>query len=241
MERESETRSQRIDPRLEAAGWSVAAYDPSHPSPSHYGGRAVEEFPTENGPADYALCSQSAVVGVVEAKKVSFGAQSVLTQAERYARGLSQNPWSFDEGLKVPFLYSTNGESIWFRDARDSRNRSREIATFHTQDALSEMLSTDLDSSLSDLAELRPNQLLRPYQVEANEAVENAIRQRKRQMLLAMATGTGKTLTMVSQVHRLMRSGVARRILFLVDRRALAAQAVRAFASYQRPASYDDL
>jgi len=51
-------------------------------------------------------------------------------------------------------------------------------------------------------------------------------------MLVAMATGTGKTFTMVNEVYRLMKSGVAKRILFLVDRRALAAQAVRAFASF---------
>ena len=52
-------------------------------------------------------------------------------------------------------------------------------------------------------------------------------------MLVAMATGTGKTFTTVNQVYRLMKSGVARRILFLVDRRALAAQAVNAFASFE--------
>src|SRR5207245_7368413 len=51
--------------------------------------------------------------------------------------------------------------------------------------------------------------------------------------LLAMATGTGKTFTLVNQVYRLMKSAVAQRVLFLVDRRALAAQAVRAFASFQ--------
>jgi type I restriction enzyme R subunit len=52
-------------------------------------------------------------------------------------------------------------------------------------------------------------------------------------MLVAMATGTGKTFTMVNEIYRLMKSGVARRVLFLVDRRALAAQAVRAFGSYE--------
>ena len=52
-------------------------------------------------------------------------------------------------------------------------------------------------------------------------------------MLVAMATGTGKTFTMVNEVYRLMKSEVARRILFLVDRRALAAQAVLAFASFE--------
>jgi type I restriction enzyme R subunit len=48
-----------------------------------------------------------------------------------------------------------------------------------------------------------------------------------------MATGTGKTFTIVNEVYRLMKSGAARRILFLVDRRALAAQAVQAFASFE--------
>jgi type I restriction enzyme R subunit len=80
-----------------------------------------------------------------------------------------------------------------------------------------------------------PNQhpALRPYQRDANRAVEEAIADRKRQMLVAMATGTGKTFTTVNQVYRLMKSGVGRRILFLVDRRALAAQAVNAFASFE--------
>ena len=74
---------------------------------------------------------------------------------------------------------------------------------------------------------------LRPYQRQANEAIEKALADRRRQMLVAMATGTGKTFTMVNQVYRLMESGVGKRILFLVDRRALAAQAVRAFASFE--------
>src|SRR5262249_19839287 len=65
------------------------------------------------------------------------------------------------------------------------------------------------------------------------DEVEKAIAQRKRTLLLAMATGCGKTFTLVNQVYRLMKSGVGRRILFLVDRRALAAQAVRAFASFE--------
>ena len=52
-------------------------------------------------------------------------------------------------------------------------------------------------------------------------------------MLVAMATGTGKTFTLVNEIYRLMKSGVAKRVLFLVDRRALAAQAVRAFGSFE--------
>ncbi len=51
-------------------------------------------------------------------------------------------------------------------------------------------------------------------------------------MLVTMATGPARR-HMVNEVYRLMKSGVARRVLFLVDRRALAAQAVRAFASFE--------
>src|SRR6185295_1621539 len=74
---------------------------------------------------------------------------------------------------------------------------------------------------------------LRAYQTRANDAVETAVAAGKRQMLVAMATGTGKTFTMVNQAYRLLRSQTAKRILFLVDRRALAAQAVRAFSVFE--------
>jgi len=95
------------------------------------------------------------------------------------------------------------------------------------------MLTRDFDSEIGVLATVPQNLYLRPYQVDANSAIEQAIRDRKRKMLVTMATGTGKTLTMVNETYRLMKSGVARRVLFLVDRRALAAQAVRAFASFE--------
>jgi type I restriction enzyme, R subunit len=52
-------------------------------------------------------------------------------------------------------------------------------------------------------------------------------------MLIAMATGTGKTFMTVNEIYRLMKAGAAKRILFLVDRRALAAQAVRTFVSFE--------
>src|SRR4029079_19598137 len=74
---------------------------------------------------------------------------------------------------------------------------------------------------------------IRPYQKEANRATEAAIAERKRHILLAMATGTGKTYTLVNQIYRLMEAGVAKRVLFLVDRRVLAAQAVRAFSAFE--------
>lgn len=226
------TRKNRIDTRLEALGWKVVPFNPARPL-STFPQHAITEYQTEDGPADYALCLGGSLLGIVEAKKVSLGPQNALVQAERYARAIPANPFDFN-GLRVPFLYSTNGEVLWFHDIRHPLNRSRRVADFHTPSALQEVLSRDFDAACSWFA-AHPNHhpMLRPYQIEANAAVEQAIADRKRQMLVAMATGTGKTFTLVNQAYRLMKSGVARRILFLVDRRALAAQAVNAFASFE--------
>ena len=229
---EWETRKTLIDPKLKAAGWSVVPCDPA-PSLSKYERCAIEEYPTGNGPADYALCTDNRLLGIVEAKALTLGPQNCLTQAERYSRGATANLLNYD-GFRVPFLYSTNGEVIWFHDARHSLNRSRKIAAFHTPDALAEMLDKDFEETCANLGRI-PNDhhFLRPYQREANRAIEQAITDRKRQMLVAMATGTGKTVTMVNQIYRLMKSGLGKRVLFLVDRRVLAAQAVRAFAAFE--------
>src|SRR5947199_9331279 len=54
-------------------------------------------------------------------------------------------------------------------------------------------------------------------------------------MMVAMATGTGKTYLTVAQIYRLLESKLVRRILFLVDRKALAAQAVREFNAFNTP------
>ncbi len=231
-ESERLTRRRRIDPRVKRAGWSTIVPFRPDLTPGALSATAVEEYETANGPADYALCDGGRILGVAEAKKVSVGPQGVLTQAERYAKGIDGET-RYQGEFGVPFLYSTNGEEIWFHDVRDPLNRSRRVAEFHTPAALTEMLGRDGSAEFAKLTTLPQNLRLRPYQIEANTAIEQAIRERKRKMLLTMATGTGKTLTMVNEVYRLMKSGVARRVLFLVDRRALAAQAVRAFSSFE--------
>ena len=185
------------------------------------------------GPADYGLVSAGRVLGVVEAKKLSVGPDGVLTQAARYSRGLPPQGFDLPAGHQVPFLYSTNGERIFFHDVRFELNRSREVSGFHTPDALHEMLGRDFDVQLRLLDLIPMRDRMRPYQIDASTAIERALRQRKRKMLVTMATGTGKTLMTVHEIYRLMKSGVARRVLFLVDRKALAAQTVRAFNSFE--------
>lgn len=231
-ESEAITRAKRIDPRLKQAGWKVLRYQ--HGQPGNYSRSAVGEYETTNGPADYALCEGDTALGVVEAKKLTVGPEGVLSQAARYSKGFTGNPdFHLPDGHHVPFLYSTNGERIMFHDVRNPLNRSREVSGFHTLEALQEMLGRDLDTGLDDLRALPPHPRIRPYQVEASQAIEDAVEHRKRKMLVTMATGTGKTVTTVNEVYRLMKSGVARRVLFLVDRKALAAQAVRAFKSFE--------
>lgn len=232
LESERETRRKRVDPLLKVAGWKIVDAKPGLEI-SKLTNHAVREYETSNGPADYALVVGGQLLGIVEAKKVTLGPQNVLTQAERYSKGAAAGAINF-RGYRAPFLYSTNGEVIWFHDVRHKLNRSRPIAGFHQPAAQAEMFGRNFEEECRRLAaEPNAHLHLRPYQVEADTAIEQAIADRKRQMLVAMATGTGKTFTLVNEVYRLMKSGVGKRILFLVDRRALAAQAVRAFASFE--------
>jgi type I restriction enzyme, R subunit len=127
-ESESETRRTRIDPKLIEQGWEIVPFDPSLPLIA-YTNHAVTEYPTANGPADYALFVAGRLLAVVEGKRVTLGPQNVLTQAERYAQGVQDSPFNF-RGFRAPFLYSTNGELFWFHDIRDQLSRSRALRPF---------------------------------------------------------------------------------------------------------------
>lgn len=231
-ESEYQTRKKRIDKILQSAGWKVIPFKEGMDI-SNCDQDAIEEYQTENGPADYLLVYKGAPIAVVEAKKVSLGPQNVLVQAQRYARGVKESPFNFGE-YKVPFVYSTNGEIIWFQDLREEVSYSRQVVSFHTAAALREMLDHFKTPALEWL-EQNPSDhpRLRDYQLEANHRIEKALQDKKREMLVAMATGTGKTFMIVSEIYRLMKSGYGKRILFLVDRKALAAQAVKAFAAFE--------
>jgi type I restriction enzyme R subunit len=229
------TRKLLIDKRLRAAGWRVTPFVPGKPL-SALECCAVEEYPTDNGPADYVLVVGGQILAVVEAKKLSVGPGNVLVQAARYASGITQSGLSYGP-YGVPFLYATNGEVLRFHDVRHDLNVSRTVVAFHTPAALVEFLGRDLEAGIAALGGLaNDGERLRPYQRDANTAIETSIARRKNAMLVAMATGTGKTFTMVNEVYRLMKTGVAKRVLFLVDRRALAAQAVKAFAAFDAEA-----
>ncbi len=235
-ESEWKTRKTRIDAQLKALcpAWDIIRFKVGM-NTSILSRHAVEEYSTTNGPADYALFVKGKLLGIIEAKKVAVNPQNVLEQAKRYSAGAENTIGKWGE-LKVPFLYSSNGTQIWFADVRDKGYYARELMNFHTPDALEEMLGRNSDDYKKWFADT-PNEieLLRLYQKKAIRETEKAIIENKRKLMLAMATGTGKTFTSVSAIYRMIKSSFARRVLFLVDRRALAAQAAQAFSSFITP------
>src|SRR6266446_6533775 len=229
------TRKSRIDRRLKQKGWQLVRFSPAL-NLKALDRAAVEELPTANGPADYALFVKGQLLGIIEAKKVTVNPQNVLEQAKRYAAGVfdAVGEWN---GLRVPFLYASNGTIIWHLDTRTKKLVSRQLSHFNTPEALEARFAHDASAAGSYLLETPPEQIakLRPYQRECIVEVEKAILGNKHDMMVAMATGTGKTYLTVAQVYRLLESKLVRKVLFLVDRKVLAAQAVREFNAFNTP------
>ena len=78
-ESERTTRRKRIDPLLRQQGWTIVPFVPGRPTTA-YTFHAVTEYPTANGPVDYALFVGGILVGVIEAKRLSLGPQNVLNE-----------------------------------------------------------------------------------------------------------------------------------------------------------------
>jgi len=238
-ELEWQTRRDRINKKLTSLPqpWTIIKYKDNLQiaSLTHH---AVEEYPTDNGPADYAFFVDGNLLGFLEAKRVSVGAQNVLEQAKRYSKGIKRGNGKWGP-YGVPLLYSSNGENEYFLDIRKDQNLPRRISTFHTPDGINEIFAKGQNYYNINVIQSPPAfYQIRPYQVNAITAVEQAINDGKREMLVAMATGTGKTFVTVAQIYRLLKSQQFKRILFLVDRRALAAQAVREFGRFNTPSGY---
>ncbi|XKH59578.1 type I restriction-modification system endonuclease [Halomonas sediminis] len=208
------------------------------------------------GRADYVLFAGLAPIAVVEAKKENTNVAGKIHQAERYSKGFKVEAplvgtWELagrtiawpadDEGhYMVPFVYSCNGRpyvpqlaeqsGTWFRDARDPSNTRRALSRFHTPAGLLDLLERDKENAEKLLKNEPFGYLkLRDYQQKAITATENALSRNVRSVLLAMATGTGKTRTIIGLMYRFLKTERYHRILFLVDRTALGQQAIDAF------------
>ena len=236
-ESEAKTRKIRIDKKLQSSTLSWTIVDSKAVNDySSLTAHAVKEYPTQTGPADYALFVEGKLLGIIEAKKVATGPGNVLEQAKRYSRSVPNTVGEWRD-YKVPFLYATNGELIYHLDVRKKENTAYQLKDFHSPQTLLDKYNKDTQKA-GRWFEQRPVQeisRLRPYQIKAIEAIEKNLCEGKKSLLIAMATGTGKTFTMVSSMYRLLKSGFAKRILFLVDRRALAAQTVSAISAFETP------
>ncbi|MBB4636473.1 type I restriction-modification system endonuclease [Longimicrobium terrae] len=253
---EAETR-ERIDQQLRDAGWEadtrVLRYG-AGTRPERGRSIAIAEWPTASGPADYVLFDGLVAVAAVEAKRAGVNVPGALEQAARYSRDYSPGahaqpaggPW---DGHHIPFLFAANGRGylaqvqersgVWFRDARRRTNHPRALAGWYSPEGLRNLLAQDVAAAEEALRATDPHGPdLREYQVQAIQAVEAALLRGERRVMVAMATGTGKTRVAVILLHRLLESGLFRRVLFLVDRNTLGEQAHGVFSSVTVEGTY---
>ncbi len=243
---EAETR-QLIDRQLQQAGWEADSENLNNwkykTAPQKGHNMAIAEWVLPNGQrADYALFKGLEFYGIVEAKKWDQDIAGQMAQPKEYSREV---PFRSDYLLvdndmgeyKVPFIYTANGRpylkqykeksGIWFWDARNPKESAYALEEFHHPEDLALKLTSQnpelADQDLVDDQDF-PKFADRDYQVEAIKSIEEAIKDGKKRILLAMATGTGKTRTAIALMYRLLKHKRARRILYLVDRNSLGQQ-----------------
>ncbi|NPD86396.1 DEAD/DEAH box helicase family protein [Lentimicrobium sp. L6] len=227
---EAQTRKEIIDNRLLKAGWNVSDRT-----------QVIEEFDIivnanlvqeASTPyrghqfSDYVLLGKDGKpLAVVEAKKTCVDADLGREQAKQYCNNIQKQ-----QGGELPFCFYTNGHDIIFWDL--DNYPPRKVHGFPNLDDLERY--QHLRKNRKPLAEelINKNIAGRDYQINAIRSVMEAIEKRKRQFLLVMATGTGKTRVSIALVEALMRGGWAERVLFLVDRIALKEQGLDAFKEY---------
>lgn len=220
MDNEAATRARKIDVQLRAAGWMSSNQ------------RMIEEFvlpssvPTENTEfADYALVNgRKEPLAIVEAKRSSRSALEGERQANDYADRILQL-----RGVD-PFIFLANGNEIWFQDR--SRYPVRKVSGFFSQDDLERLHFLGKYRQPTSDSDINEKIAGRGYQIEAIRTISERIEASRRKFLLVMATGTGKTRTIIGLVDLLMRCQWIQRVLFLADRRELVKQSLDAFKEH---------
>lgn len=228
MKNEKLTRKEIIDHRLKQAGWNVT--DRTQVIEEFDIHLTVVEEPTTpyagHQYSDYVLLGKDGKpLAVVEAKKTSVDAALGREQAKQYCYNIKQT-----HGVDLPFCFYTNGHDIYFWDL--DNYPPKKVYGFPTRDDLERYAY--IRKARKQLAgELINTKIAgRNYQIASIRAVMEAVEKRKRNFLLVMATGTGKTRTCIALVDALMRAGWAERVLFLVDRIALRDQTLEAFKEH---------
>lgn len=255
---EAETRYM-IDTQLRKVGWEADSENLRYGKgirPQKGKNLAIAEWPTlsaagNKGRADYALFAGEKLVAVIEAKAEHKDIPSVIDyQCKEYAQNIRPEDEKYVittwGKYKAPLVFATNGRpylaqletksGIWFLDLRESANMPKALRGWISPDGMLKLLESDIEKADKALQTLPYDFLrdkdglnLRQYQLNAIQAAETAVINGQKSILLAMATGTGKTRTVLGMIYRFLKTGRFNRILFLVDRTALGEQAEDVF------------
>jgi len=223
---EAQTRDAFIDILLAEAGWTFTR-------PGHDTEFPVTGMPNTSGDGfvDYVLWGDDGKpLGVVEAKKTTRDARVGQQQAKLYADCLEA------QFGQRPVIFYTNGYEHWIWD--DTRYPPRAIQGFLTKDELELAIRRPATLKPLSSADIDRTIIERFYQTRAIRRVSETFeKDHQRRALLVMATGAGKTRTVIALSDLLMRANWVRRVLFLADRVALVNQAVNAFKKFLADAS----
>ena len=220
---ESDTRDYLIDLLLAESGWPLTeARD-----------RECEVSGMPTGPGnqsgtgyvDYVLWGDDgAPLAVVEAKKTGASPSVGQHQAKLYADCLER------EFGRRPVIFYSNGIETWLWD--DQMAPPRQVAGFRTRSELELMVQRRTTRRRLAEVAINPDIAGRFYQERAIRRIGESFEQGQRKALVVMATGSGKTRTVIALADVLIRANWAKRILFLADRQALVIQAVNAFKAH---------
>jgi len=218
---EAKTRALLIDAMLVQAGWDIS-------NPSQVGQEVDVDFPDNvsgKGRADYVLWGDNGQpLAVVEAKKSgNVSLQAGREQARMYADGFERM------GLQRPVIFYSNGYETFIWDDTQY-NTYRPVYGLYSKNSL-EYLIYQRQYRIPTLEKHNPELSIadRPYQIEAIKTVAAHFQQQRRKALIIQATGTGKTRVAIALAELLLRTGWAKRVLFLCDRKELRVQADEAF------------
>lgn len=243
----------KINMLLSDAGWRLLD-DENGPANVDVENKVYIENPgddfenTKRGFVDYLLLdSNQKPIAILEAKRESIAPLSAKEQARDYANSLhiryvilsngnTHYLWDMQFGnpepiSSFPTLSSLEDEKKWVPDvdALVNENISR---TYIAESQMPE-IKTHPDyvneDTRSEFIEKNKLKILRNYQVNAIKAVQKSAQNGNKRFLLEMATGTGKTLTCAAIIKLFLKTGNAKRILFLVDRIELENQAKKSF------------
>ena len=217
---EEQTRDYFIDMLLNEAGWAL---DKKEDREFEVVGMPNNE---NKGFVDYVLWGDDGKpLAVVEAKRTKRDATVGQQQAKLYADCL--------EGMygRRPVIYYTNGYEHWLWN--DHAAAPRRVQGFYKKDELELLMQRRTSRLPLATAKINADIVERSYQHQAIRSITEAIeKHNQRRSLVVMATGSGKTRTVIALVDLLIRCNWAKRILFLADRVSLVKQASKEFIKH---------